>query len=93
MFKTDILKIEQLFSGKNITVKRDLSQDEAQEFKSIFDRTGAISVIEPIETEYVASSPTTAAPASFVQRTKPSSHQSPSERVSRYPYWTELSAR
>jgi hypothetical protein len=82
MFRTDIVKIEQLFSGKPITVKRDLSQDEAQQFKTIFDRTGAISVIESIEGEHVTSSSTRVAPTSSVRPTKPPSNRSPSEKAS-----------
>jgi hypothetical protein len=48
LLKTDPVTGERLFSGSRIILKRDLSQDEALRNKSIFDRTGAISTVEPM---------------------------------------------
>jgi hypothetical protein len=48
LLKADISKIETLFSGKTIVLKNNLSENEAARFKKAFDKTGGISILEPV---------------------------------------------
>jgi hypothetical protein len=46
LFNADVSKIETLFAGKVKVIKKDIPEDEALRLKEIFDKTGAISIVE-----------------------------------------------
>jgi len=60
IFKTDISKIDRLFSGKRRVVKKDAGLESCEKAKKAFERAGAICFIEPEESpelEIVESKP------------------------------------
>jgi len=51
LFNADISKIEMLFTGKDTTLKKDIPEHEALRLKDVFDKTGAIAIVEPAVAE------------------------------------------
>ncbi len=49
LLKLDQAKVDTLFSGKAVTLKKGVTHEEALRLKTVFDRTGGISYVEPIE--------------------------------------------
>ncbi len=49
LLKLDDTKVDTLFSGKAVTLKKGVSHEEALRLKAVFDRTGGISYVESIE--------------------------------------------
>jgi uncharacterized Tic20 family protein len=48
LLKLDQSKVETFFTGKAVTLKSRLSREEAMRLKTVFDRTGGISYVEPM---------------------------------------------
>jgi len=48
LLKVDQPKVERFFTGKAITLKNGVCREEALRLKTVFDRTGGISYIEPV---------------------------------------------
>jgi hypothetical protein len=48
LFKTDLAKVEPMFNGRTIVLKRNINKDVANKYKNMFDKTGAVSIIEPV---------------------------------------------
>lgn len=63
-FKMDISKVEALFSGKRVVVKKDADQATAMKFRAVMKQAGAVCDLERIGEESVA--PATPAPAAPV---------------------------
>lgn len=49
LLKVDQSKVETLFSGQVVTLKKGMSREEAMRLKTVFDKTGGISYIEQIK--------------------------------------------
>ncbi len=49
LLKLDETRVDTLFSGKAVTLKKGVSHEEALRLKAVFDRTGGISYVESIE--------------------------------------------
>ncbi|HTP66008.1 MAG TPA: DUF4870 domain-containing protein [Geobacteraceae bacterium] len=49
LLKLDEAKVEALFSGKTVTLKKGVNHDEAVRLKAFFDRTGGIAYVESLE--------------------------------------------
>lgn len=49
LFKTDVAKVEDFFSGKRDTIKRDLTLERAQQYRAAVEKTGARCIIEQQE--------------------------------------------
>lgn len=47
VLKLDPSKVEKLFSGKNIVIKRNLDENDARRFKAAFERSGAVCIVTP----------------------------------------------
>lgn len=47
LFKADEARIETLFSGRPITIKRGLSREEGQRYRLLFERAGAVCDVVP----------------------------------------------
>ncbi|MCW8932390.1 MAG: hypothetical protein OQL19_19415 [Gammaproteobacteria bacterium] len=47
-FKLSEIKTNYIFSGKEITLKKDLTQEKALEFVMLIDKIGGVSYIEPM---------------------------------------------
>jgi hypothetical protein len=48
LLKTDPAKVESMFDGRTIILKKNISRADAERYKGIFDGTGAISIFEPV---------------------------------------------
>ncbi len=62
-FKMDISKVESLFSGKRVVVKKDADQATAMKFRAVMKQAGAVCDLERIGEEAPAAAAETAAPA------------------------------
>jgi hypothetical protein len=64
-FRMDISKVEALFSGKRVVVKKDADQATAMKFRAVMKQAGAVCDLERIGEESPAAAPAaeTAAPA------------------------------
>ena len=49
LLKADQSKVAALFSGKEVTLRSRLSCDEAMRLKAVFETTGGLSYVEPME--------------------------------------------
>lgn len=62
-FKMDISKVEALFSGKRVVVKKDADQATAMKFRAVMKQAGAVCDLERIGEEAPAPAAETPAPA------------------------------
>lgn len=78
LFKTDVVAIERLFSGRPVALKRDLSQSDAQTYLLALTKTGIAARIESeTQVELNLSDVHEQAPAHFPQSTDPESPYAP----------------
>ena len=63
-FKMDVSKVEALFSGKRVVVKKDADQATAMKFRAVMKQAGALCDLERIGEESAAPVPVAEAPAS-----------------------------
>ena len=62
-FKMDVSKVEALFSGKRVVVKKEADQATAMKFRAVMKQAGAICDLERVGEEAAAAAAETAAPA------------------------------
>lgn len=62
-FRMDVSKVEALFSGKRVVVKKDADQATAMKFRAVMKQAGALCDLERIGEEAAAPAPVAAAPA------------------------------
>lgn len=62
-FKMDVSKVEALFSGKRVVVKKETDQATAMKFRAVMKQAGAVCDLERIGEEAAAPAPAAAAPA------------------------------
>ncbi len=59
MFKADNAKLEQLFSGKRVVIKKNIDQQTAMKYQTAMSRAGAVCEIKNLSTPEPVASPTT----------------------------------
>jgi len=65
LFKTEVAKVEPLFSGRRTVVKRGLDDATAHKYRIAFERAGAVAtIVDPSEMAPSAAAPAPAAPPS-----------------------------
>ena len=62
-FKMDVSKVEALFSGKRVVVKKDADQATAMKFRAVMKQAGALCDLERIGEEAPAAAAEPSAPA------------------------------
>lgn len=78
MFKADGAKLDQLFSGKRIVIKRGIDEATAQKFVSAFLNAGAVcEALSTSPAEDVSAAPQQAAPAASAPTPSPASAPPP----------------
>jgi hypothetical protein len=83
LFKADDARIDKLFSGRPVPLKRELSQDEAARYQAVLKQAGAIVAIESMTALKLAASsassplaaPSNTSPEAQVSSANPSSEQ------------------
>ena len=48
LFKTDDARIERLFSGKAIVLKKDLRQEDGERYRILLNKAGALCEVVPL---------------------------------------------
>lgn len=61
LFKADPARIEQLFSGNEITLKTDLDETTAAKYKAILEQAGALVQLKSTQPSHAAAQPITPA--------------------------------
>ena len=87
MFKADGQKLEQLFSGQRIVIKKNVDQETAEKYKHALHSVGAVCVIESVPTTVTESTAIAAAQAAeqLAERSPPatsSANESSAETTS-----------
>ena len=89
IFKADAARIEQLFSGKRMIIKRSVDAATAAKYRGAFEKVGAICEVVAIASEADANPVTPAAPPAATSAAAPAQAAAPApvteEYVSRYP--------
>ena len=75
-FKMDVSKVEALFSGKRVVVKKDADQATAMKFRAVMKQAGAVCDLERIGDEPPAAAPV-AAPAAAPAPAEPAARPAP----------------
>ena len=70
LFKMDAARVEKLFAGQPVVLKKDADQATAMKFRAVLKQAGAECVLKPLETDAVAPG-TTQAPAEPSDATSP----------------------
>jgi pyruvate/2-oxoglutarate dehydrogenase complex dihydrolipoamide acyltransferase (E2) component len=81
-FKMDVSKVEALFSGKRVVVKKDADQATAMKFRAVMKQAGALCDLERIGDEPAAAAPV-AAPAAAPAPAPAPAPAAPAEPVAR----------
>lgn len=72
LFKLDAARVEAMFSGKPVTLKKDADQATAMKFRAVMKQAGAQCRMEPVgEIEEIEAAPAPAAQAQPVAATAP----------------------
>lgn len=76
-FKMDVSKVEALFSGKRVVVKKDADQATAMKFRAVMKQAGALCDLERVGEAAAAPAPTPEVPAPAPAPAEPAASPAP----------------